>query len=155
MKKYFPFCTIYRLVDPAATWTYGKALLTAVVVSCVVSFTGVFDHTVWTPDEPRVAEIGRAMAVSADLVVPTLGGEPFLEKPAPEHDKCVRETTYMRHHHWELLRGIREEVVRYGMRGEVGLNGCRDCHTKRERFCDQCHTAVSLTPDCWGCHYYP
>ena len=81
--------------------------------------------------------------------------EPFLEKPAAEHRECVRDTKYMRYHHWELLREVREEVVRYGQRGEIGLSECRDCHTSRERFCNRCHDAVSLTPDCFGCHYYP
>ena len=81
--------------------------------------------------------------------------EVFLERPDPKYDKCVKETAYMRFHHWELLRGIREEVVRYGQRGELGLAKCRECHTSRERFCNQCHDAVSLYPDCFGCHYYP
>lgn len=79
----------------------------------------------------------------------------LLERPDPKYKRCVEETVYMRYHHWELLRGIREEVVRYGKRGEVGLNRCRDCHTSRERFCNRCHDAVSMTPDCFGCHYYP
>jgi len=79
----------------------------------------------------------------------------FLEMPAPEHKNCVRDTDYMRYHHWELLRGIREEIVRHGKRGDVGLSKCMDCHTKRENFCDKCHNAVSMTPDCFGCHYYP
>ena len=78
-----------------------------------------------------------------------------LEMPAPEHKDCVRETVYMRYHHWEYLREIREEVVRYGKRGDVGLFMCKDCHTSRERFCNQCHNASSVYPDCYGCHYYP
>ena len=81
--------------------------------------------------------------------------ELFLEMPGPEHEQCVRDTTYMRYHHWELLRQTREEVVRYGKRGDVGLSKCKDCHTSRERFCSKCHDAVSMTPDCYGCHYYP
>jgi hypothetical protein len=79
----------------------------------------------------------------------------FLERPDPKFEQCVRDTTYMRFHHWELLRGVREEVVRYGQRGEIGLRQCKDCHTSRERFCNKCHDAVSLYPDCFGCHYYP
>lgn len=79
----------------------------------------------------------------------------LLERPDPKYKNCVEETVYMRYHHWEYLRGIREEVVRYGKRGDVGLNRCRDCHTSRERFCNKCHDAVSMTPDCFGCHYYP
>jgi hypothetical protein len=89
--------------------------------------------------------------------------EAFLERPDPEKGSCVREKAYMRYHHWELLREIREEVVRYGRREEierngkrmeVGLNTCKECHTSRERFCDQCHHAVSLYPDCFDCHAY-
>lgn len=81
--------------------------------------------------------------------------QPFLEKPDPIYQDCVKETEYMRYHHWELLRTVREEVVRHGKRGEIGLNKCRECHTSRERFCNQCHNATSLYPDCFGCHYYP
>ena len=81
--------------------------------------------------------------------------QPFLERPDEKHENCVRETVYMRYHHWELLRSVREEVVRYGIRGDIGLKKCGDCHTSRERFCNKCHDAVSLTPDCFGCHYYP
>lgn len=81
--------------------------------------------------------------------------EPFLQMPDPMYKNCVEETEYMRYHHWELLRGLREEVVRYGKRGDVGLHMCKDCHTSREQFCNKCHDATSLKPDCFGCHYYP
>ncbi len=81
--------------------------------------------------------------------------QPFLEMPDPQYKNCVRETEYMRYNHWELLRGIREEVVRYGKREDINLNKCRECHTSREQFCNKCHNAVSMTPDCFGCHYYP
>ena len=80
----------------------------------------------------------------------------FLERPDPKYEDCIGDgAIYMRYHHWELLRGVREEVVRYGIRSDIGLSKCSECHTKRERFCDQCHNAVSMTPDCFGCHYYP
>ena len=89
--------------------------------------------------------------------VVALGNEPpevNLEKPDPQYDKCVEDTEYMRYHHWELLRTYREEVVRYGKRSDVGLFMCKNCHTSREKFCDQCHNAVSMYPDCFGCHNY-
>ena len=79
----------------------------------------------------------------------------FLEKPDPRYEDCVREAGYMRFHHWELLRAVREEVVRYGKRSEVSLRGCSECHTSRESFCDRCHGAASVSPDCFSCHYYP
>jgi len=81
--------------------------------------------------------------------------QPFLQMPDPQYKKCVKDTEYMRYHHWELLRAIREEVVRYGIRGDVGISMCKNCHTSREQFCNKCHDAVSMTPDCFKCHYYP
>ena len=81
--------------------------------------------------------------------------EVFLERPAAKYKNCVKETDYMRYHHWELLRQTREQVVRYGIRGEIALDKCRECHENREGFCNQCHNAVSLTLDCFQCHYYP
>ena len=41
---------------------------------------GVFDHTLWTPDEPRVAAVAREASEGAWLT-PTLNGTPFLEQP--------------------------------------------------------------------------
>jgi hypothetical protein len=83
------------------------------------------------------------------------GEAPFLELPPQPNDGCVRETTYMRFHHWQLLREVRDRAVRDGVRGEITLDSCRGCHANRARFCNRCHAAVSLQPDCFGCHYYP
>ena len=47
--------------------------------------------------------------------------ELFLEMPDSKYKNCVKETEYMRHHHWELLRAVREDVVRHGKRGEIYL----------------------------------
>ena len=85
--------------------------------------------------------------------------EPFLEKPDPKYKECVRDTTYMRFNHMDLLLQIRNEVVREGKVTEIGLEigskNCKECHTNRERFCNQCHNTVNLNPDCFGCHDYP
>jgi len=112
---------------------------------------------------------GRLVAIAIVVILVPFGyslvrpvstsGEPdaqlFLERPDEQYEECVRETTYMRYRHMELLKQTREEVIRYGIRGEITLSGCRDCHTSRERFCDKCHDAASLSVDCFGCHYYP
>jgi 4-amino-4-deoxy-L-arabinose transferase-like glycosyltransferase len=42
---------------------------------------GLSNHGLWTADEPRVAEIGREMALSGNWAVPTLNKKPFLEEP--------------------------------------------------------------------------
>jgi 4-amino-4-deoxy-L-arabinose transferase-like glycosyltransferase len=51
------------------------------LLTVVLLFVGIFDHSLWTPDEPRVAEISRAMAATGDYLIPHLAHEPFLEQP--------------------------------------------------------------------------
>jgi 4-amino-4-deoxy-L-arabinose transferase-like glycosyltransferase len=53
-------------------WLPPLALLLLAVLGC--------NRGLWTPDEPREAEISREMAL-APSVIPTLNGAPFIEKP--------------------------------------------------------------------------
>lgn len=53
----------------------------AFAVALLLCVAGIFQHGLWTPDEPREAEIGREMLTSHWSAMPTLGGEPFMEKP--------------------------------------------------------------------------
>ncbi|MCX7966610.1 MAG: glycosyltransferase family 39 protein [Syntrophorhabdaceae bacterium] len=46
-----------------------------------IFFTGLNNHSLWTPDEPRVAEIGREMAERGNFLIPELNKKPFLEHP--------------------------------------------------------------------------
>ena len=55
----------------------------------------------------------------------------------------------------DLLKEIRNQVVREGITSDISLEECRDCHTDRSRFCNQCHNIVNLNLDCFGCHNYP
>ena len=55
----------------------GNALILALLL--VVSFLGL-NRGLWTPDEPREAEISREMLLSPG-VIPMLNGAPFVEKP--------------------------------------------------------------------------
>lgn len=65
----------------------ARPLLALCAVAFGVSLLGIANHELWTPDEPRVAGIGREMWESAQRegigawAVPRLSGEPFLEKP--------------------------------------------------------------------------
>jgi hypothetical protein len=95
--------------------------------------------------------IGDAFSRNAD---------PFLEKVDPKHTECVRDIPYMRFHHMDLLKEVREQVVREGNREQItlekiSLENCMECHTNRSRFCNQCHNEVNLHLDCFGCHNYP
>ncbi len=42
---------------------------------------GMFDRGLWTPDEPREADIAWRMSLQPDRTLPQLAGTPFLEKP--------------------------------------------------------------------------
>ncbi|HEX2966634.1 MAG TPA: phospholipid carrier-dependent glycosyltransferase, partial [Syntrophorhabdaceae bacterium] len=42
---------------------------------------GISNHGLWSADEPRVAEIGREMAITGNWTVPMLNKKPFLEQP--------------------------------------------------------------------------
>ena len=43
--------------------------------------TGMFGRGLWTPDEPREADIAWSMSLQSDRTLPQLAGAPFLEKP--------------------------------------------------------------------------
>ena len=80
--------------------------------------------------------------------------EVFLEAPNPEWENCVRNAEYMRFRHMDLLKEVRDDVIRDGLKGGITLAGCGDCHENRDQFCDKCHEKASVLLDCWGCHYY-
>jgi len=59
-------------------WKYFFMLI---IITVPLFSLGLSNHGLWSPDEPRVAEIGREMAVTGNWVVPTLNQKPFLEQP--------------------------------------------------------------------------
>jgi len=63
---------------------YNKNLIQSVifVLSVILLFfSGLNNRSLWTPDEPRVAEIGREMAERDNFLIPELNKRPFLEQP--------------------------------------------------------------------------
>src|SRR5690349_18148730 len=42
---------------------------------------GILDRGLWTPDEPREADIAWRMSQQTERLLPQLAGRPFLEKP--------------------------------------------------------------------------
>lgn len=54
-----------------------------------VVFSGLFNHTVWTPDEPRVVAVIKDMYLSDNLIIPHFAGIPFVEKPPLYFIYCV------------------------------------------------------------------
>ena len=85
------------------------------------------------------------------------------EPKAPENEtKCVESKEFMQAWHMDMLNEWRDEVVREGNRiytaqdgekHEMSLtNNCLKCHNDREKFCDECHNYVGVSPYCWDCH---
>jgi 4-amino-4-deoxy-L-arabinose transferase-like glycosyltransferase len=78
------------------------ALACCVILSPLWLLT-MFDRGIWTPDEPREADIAWRMSTQSQHAIPTLAGEPFAEKPPlaywasgavaaliPNHDAALR-----------------------------------------------------------------
>ena len=80
--------------------------------------------------------------------------KPFLEVPAATSQRCVRDPKWMRQNHRVLLEELRDKTVRDGIRNEVTLRSCSQCHKDKAQFCDKCHQAANLHPDCFDCHSY-
>jgi len=59
-----------------------RSFLWGILLLLALTFCGIFDHGLWSPEEPRVAESGREMLdPNHNLAVPMLNDEPFVEKP--------------------------------------------------------------------------
>ena len=70
-------------------WDRNIALSIVVLYIITVSGLIIYDHDLWNPHEHRVGGIVKEMADSGNLVVPTLNGEPFLQKPPMYHVTAV------------------------------------------------------------------
>lgn len=63
-------------------WQWLAAAFALLAALWVLYLYGLTSFGLVTPDEPRYAAIGRAMATSGDWVTPRLWGTPWFEKPA-------------------------------------------------------------------------
>lgn len=100
------------------------------------------------------------------LIVPVqaAGSEEGSAK-ADKMSQCVRETSFMRRSHFELILHQRDETVHKGVRKtDDSLAGCVDCHSGHDKegkavpinaqgeFCAGCHAQVAVSIDCFSCH---
>ncbi|MFM2484703.1 ArnT family glycosyltransferase [Celerinatantimonas yamalensis] len=68
--------TIFIDSGNRASWKSFLLLAIAAVI-----FSGLFNHTIWTPDEPRVVAVIKNMYLSGNFIIPQFAGIPFVEKP--------------------------------------------------------------------------
>jgi 4-amino-4-deoxy-L-arabinose transferase-like glycosyltransferase len=64
----------------ALRWLTDRPLLSLCLLAGLLSFVGI-GNEIWSPDEPRVAAMGRTMWSTGSWALPRLNGEPWLEKP--------------------------------------------------------------------------
>ncbi|MCF8055492.1 MAG: sulfate reduction electron transfer complex DsrMKJOP subunit DsrJ [Desulfocapsa sp.] len=93
------------------------------------------------------------------------GDMPKPELPPGGEKQCVMPADYMRANHMQLLNEWRDNVLRDGNREILEINGkkypkglqmaCMECHSRKEKFCDSCHTYAAVDPYCWDCHLTP
>ena len=112
---------------------------------------------------------------------PLLAGRPGPppELELPEGKKCVKDGSWMRANHMNLLKEWRQTVVREADKSPIEINGheyeksltkgCMKCHTSRVTFCSWCHEYANVLPlpplrasattpravRCWNCHVEP
>jgi 4-amino-4-deoxy-L-arabinose transferase-like glycosyltransferase len=67
----------------ALNLTAGARRWTALILLALAPMwlIGTLDRGLWTPDEPREADIAWRMSVQSDWTLPHLANQPFLEKP--------------------------------------------------------------------------
>jgi len=64
------------MTHPVRAWRVAVILALA-----PIWLVGILDRGLWTPDEPREADISWSMSQQTDHTLPHLAGKPFLEKP--------------------------------------------------------------------------
>ncbi|MCL2824664.1 MAG: sulfate reduction electron transfer complex DsrMKJOP subunit DsrJ [Polyangiaceae bacterium] len=90
-----------------------------------------------------------------------------LEPPPNQSRYCVAttENAYMRTNHMRILSDWRNDTVRDNNRTTFVLDGisyerslsktCLNCHSNKDKFCDNCHAKTGVQPKCWNCHIAP
>jgi 4-amino-4-deoxy-L-arabinose transferase-like glycosyltransferase len=68
-------------VTPRPSASVRSSVLLVVLALAPLWLIGMFDRGLWTPDEPREADIAWRMSRQSDRTLPQLAGSPFLEKP--------------------------------------------------------------------------
>jgi len=66
---------------PHAAWRVRSWPVAVLIALAPLWLLGILDRGLWTPDEPREADIAWRMSQQSDRVLPQLAGKPFLEKP--------------------------------------------------------------------------
>ncbi len=73
--------TLMRSLVSHVAWRVRAWPLAVILALAPLWLVGILDRGLWTPDEPREADIAWRMSQQSDRTLPQLAGTPFLEKP--------------------------------------------------------------------------
>jgi hypothetical protein len=120
------------------------------IIAGLVIFVGVFTSPFWFG-------MGKA-PVKPEPKIDT----PVIQQMAEK--KCVESKEFMRAEHMKMLNDWRDSL-RVAKRVYVGSDGkvhnislqntCMNCHSNKDKFCDECHKYLAVKPYCWDCHFIP
>ena len=122
------------------------------IVVGVLVFLLVVTSPIWL----NLGKSAEASEVEVSYDTPTINALPEDER------HCIYDADYMRENHMEILHQWKVQVVRDdnrvmvtpdGREYEMSLqNTCLDCHSNYDEFCEKCHNANGVDPNCWTCH---
>ncbi len=107
----------------AKTPVYNTVAL-ACLVAAALFLVGLNNHGLWDYHEPYVGGIIREMAASGDWIVPTLNGQPYLEKPPLHYLMGVAATRLAGSFEPWALR-LPSALMAIGTVGWITWLGCR------------------------------
>jgi len=109
--------------------------------------------------------VAGALLVTAAVADFPKGGYVTPGSKAAGLTECVRDTSFMRRNHMELIEHQRDITVHQGIRETTdSLAGCVDCHVSYDQehravpvssdgqFCSACHEFAAVDVNCFGCH---
>lgn len=118
------------------------------IVVGVLVFLLVLTSPIWL----NLGKSAEASQVEVSLDTPTINALPEDER------QCIYDTDYMLKNHMEILHQWKVQVVRDGNRTLVTPDGrefemslqntCLDCHSNYDEFCEKCHDANGVDPNC-------
>ena len=69
------------MAAPRPGFAAHRGVVRVLLALAPIWLIGILDRGLWTPDEPREADIAWRMSQQTDWTLPQLAGSPFLEKP--------------------------------------------------------------------------
>jgi 4-amino-4-deoxy-L-arabinose transferase-like glycosyltransferase len=122
------------LSDPPSRAAAARSTTVLVVLALApLWLVGMFDRGLWTPDEPREADIAWRMSQQSDRSLPQLAGTPFLEKPPLSYwmsgaaiALCGDSAPAARIPNllYALIAAVSISAIALGMLGEVAAAAC-------------------------------